>query len=122
MFPKDFYNFLKENTLVEVKGGRTRPGFLKIWMVEVEGRVFARSWNKSERSWFTEFNNTGLGQIKYGEEILNVKGKKLEKEDPVHQKINEAYLKKYTQPENLKYAQGITKPEYACYTMEFYTE
>ena len=42
-----------------------------------------------------------------------------EKEDSINPEINETYLKKYSQPGNKKYAQGITKPEYANYTMEF---
>ena len=42
-----------------------------------------------------------------------------EKEDNIKLEINETYLKKYSQPGNKKYAQGITKPEYADYTMEF---
>lgn len=42
-----------------------------------------------------------------------------EKEDNINLEINETYLKKYSQPGNKKYAQGITKPEYANYTIEF---
>lgn len=119
-FPSDFYIYLKENTLIEIKGGTEREGFLEIWMVEVKGRVFARSWNKSKRSWFTEFKNTGLGKIKYGESIINVRGKKLEENDNMNVLINKAYLKKYNQKENLLYAKGISQPEYANYTMEFF--
>ena len=119
-FPTDFYNYLNSHSLIQIKGGTSRDTFLSIWMVEVEGRVFARSWNKSARSWFTEFENTGVGQIKYGNYIMNVKGKKLEKQDPFNASIDQAYLSKYTQQENIKYAEGISKPEYADYTMEFF--
>lgn len=121
-FPADLYTYMKEHTLMEVKGGTTRPTFLKIWMVEVDGRVFARSWNKSERSWFTEFQRTGVGEIKYGDTILKVKGKKLAAEDPVNPRISEAYLKKYDQPQNVPYAEGISQPEYFDYTMEFFPD
>ncbi|SDL30933.1 hypothetical protein SAMN04488034_103146 [Salinimicrobium catena] len=121
-FPADLYTYMKEHTLMEVKGGTTRPTFLKIWMVEVDGRVFARSWNKSERSWFTEFLRTGVGEIKYGDTIMKVKGKKIAAEDPVNPRISEAYLKKYNQPQNLPYAEGISKPEYFDYTMEFFPD
>ncbi|AVR44380.1 DUF2255 domain-containing protein [Christiangramia fulva] len=120
MFPKDFYSYLANNTLVEIKGGLTRPSFLKIWMVEVDKRIFARSWNKSERSWFTEFQKTGIGEIKFGDKVIRVKGKKINASNPINQKISEAYLKKYDQPGNLKYAEGISQPEYFEYTMEFF--
>lgn len=119
MFPADFYNFLKENTLVEIKGGMERPTFLPIWMVEVDKRIFARSWNRSERSWFTEFQKSGVGQIKYGERVMNVAGRKLEENDAINRQISEAYIKKYDQPQNLKYSEGISQPEYFNYTMEF---
>ncbi len=122
IFPNDFYTFLSNNTLVEIKGGFERETFLKIWMVEVNNRVFARSWNKSPRSWFTEFIKTGKGQIKYGDKIITVKGKKLNPNDETQDLINKAYLEKYTQENNIKYANGITQPEYANYTLEFFNK
>ncbi len=32
-FPKDFYNFLDENTLVEIKAGKERKNFTEIWNI-----------------------------------------------------------------------------------------
>lgn len=122
MFPKDFYVYVTNNSLIEIKGGITRPNFLKIWMVEVENRIFARSWNKSEKSWFTEFQKTGIGALRYGDQIIHVKGEKVDADNPINQKISEAYLKKYDQPENLKYSEGISQPEYFNYTMEFFNQ
>lgn len=120
MFPEDFYQFLEKNTLIEIKGGNTRPTFLPIWMVEVNKRIFARSWNKSTKSWFTEFQNTGTGQIKYSEKVLNVSARKIEENNPVNPRISNAYVEKYNQPQNLKYSDGISQPEYFNYTMEFF--
>ena len=122
-FPENFYSYLRSNTLVGIKGGIERESFLEIWMVEVNNRVFARSWNKSPRSWFTEFIKTGKGQVKYGNDILIVEGNKLDAKDDMHKLINQAYLEKYNQKENVKYAKGITQPEYANFTLElFYVE
>ena len=119
-FPKEFYEYLSNNTLVEIKGGVNRETFLQIWMVSVDGRVFARSWNKSKRSWFTEIEKTGVGQIKFGDTIINIKGQKLPKNAELTSLINERYLEKYNQEENLYYATGITQPEYEDFTMEFF--
>lgn len=121
-FPLDFYTELTTNTLTEVKGGTERESFLKIWMVEVDWRVFARSWNKSPNSWFTEFVKNGTGQIRYRDRIMKVSGRKLHVDDEIHKRINTAYLNKYDQENNLVYARGIIKPEYADYTMEFFFE
>ena len=117
-FPKDFYEHLKNHTLTGIKGGTEHVQFLEIWMVEVNGRVFARSWNQSQRSWFTAFLETGVGQIKYGGSILSIKGVKVDSKDLIHADINRAYLERYDQPENIHYAQGITQPEYTGFTME----
>jgi hypothetical protein len=77
-FPADFYSHLKDHNYTLIKGGLDRKTFLEIWIVEVAERIFARSWNKSERSWLTAFIDSGAGQLKYGEKIINVKGKKLD--------------------------------------------
>ena len=120
MFPDKFFEYLQEHTLVEIKGGNRRSGFLKIWMVRVEDRVFARTWNRSPKSWFIDFQTFGISQIKCGPIVLDVYGRKLEKTDPMNKLIDQAYLKKYVQPENLIYAKGISQPDYADYTMEFF--
>jgi len=122
MFPKDFYTYLANNTLIEIKGGITRPTFLQIWIVAVEKRIFARSWNKSEKSWFTEFQKTGIGEIKYGNKVLKVNGEKVSSENLINLNISEAYINKYDQPENIEYSKGISQPEYFDYTMEFFNQ
>ena len=91
-------------------------------MVNVEDRIFARSWNRSEKSWFNDFKRSGIGQIKFGGNIVNVKGIKIDKDDKINHKIDWAYLEKYIQPENIEYSKGITQLEYADYTMEFLLE
>lgn len=117
LFPSSFYEHLKQNTLTGIKGGTSRSGFLNIWMVEVDKRVFARSWGKSERSWFTALQQEGLGEIQYGYQVLPIVGKVCT--DPeINKKINAAYLKRYSSPENIVYAKAITQPEYMNYTME----
>lgn len=119
-FPTDFYTHLKEQIYTWIKGGMERETFLDIWVVAVNNRVFARSWNKSPQSWFTAFLETGVGQLKYGDNIIDVTGKKLSSNAEIQEKINQAYLSRYNQKENNFYAEGIVQPEYLDYTMEFF--
>ena len=119
-FPKDFYKHLREQNYTEVKGGIERKTFLEIWVVTVNNRVFARSWNKSKRSWFTETQKTGVGQLKYKDQVINVTGKKVDKSSEMHILINKAYRERYTEPENTFYVNGICQSEYTNYTMEFF--
>jgi len=119
-FPEEFYRYLQEHTLVGIKGGRDRHGFLDIWMVEVDGRVFARTWGKRKRSWFTAFVDSGVGEIKYGDTVIAVTGRRPAADPELTRAINEAYLERFDQEENRLYAEGITRPEYYDYTMEFF--
>jgi Uncharacterized protein conserved in bacteria (DUF2255). len=118
-FPADFYEHLRTNSLTGIKAGKDRTSFLDIWMVNVDGRIFARSWGKSERSWFTTLlEEPTTGQIKYGDRIIDVSGVPC-KDPALNKLIDNAYLERNTTPENIPYAQGISQPEYADYTMEF---
>ncbi|TFG45315.1 MAG: DUF2255 family protein, partial [Candidatus Brocadiia bacterium] len=104
-FPENFYLYLKNNRLVGIKGGTERENFLDIWMVEVNKRVFARSWNKSKHSWFTAIEELKVGQIKFGDQVIDITGRKLTGQPDLNALINQAYLHKYNQKENLFYAQ-----------------
>ncbi|MEZ4652242.1 MAG: hypothetical protein R3E12_01165 [Candidatus Eisenbacteria bacterium] len=44
--------YLQEHTLIGIRVGPDRVDFVDIWMVEVSGRLFARSWNRSTRGWY----------------------------------------------------------------------
>jgi hypothetical protein len=118
-FPADFVEYISNHTLIKIRGGSKPRSFLNIWIVNAGDRLFARSWDKSERSWYTAFITEGVGQIQYGEQIIDVSGIKIAATDPVHELINQAYLDKYTQEENVPYATGFTQKEYTEYTIEF---
>src|SRR5689334_15523616 len=96
-FPPSFYQHLTAHTLTGIKAGKDRTTFLEIWMVNVEGRIFARSWGKSERSWFTTMLAEKTGEIKYGDKIIKITGTHCQ--DPLlNRKIDEAYRQRYTSP------------------------
>ena len=84
-FPNDFYQYLSENTLVGIKAGNERDRFIDIWVVEVNMRIFARTWSKSENSWFTTFLRGENGKIKYGDCGFNTPPQKnLKKKGRIH--------------------------------------
>jgi len=115
-------NYLQHHTLIGVKSGIHRKSFTEIWMVTVQGLFFSRSWNKSNDGWYGEILKTGSGQLKLNDTILNVTVKKIKKDDAIQPKIDLAYLSKYTQPENVSYAHGISQPDYHDFTVEFFIE
>lgn len=119
MFPVELIEYLDSHTLIEIKGGVDRETFLKIWMVSVDNRIFARSWTMSSKSWFTEFVKQEIGQLKFGENVITVSGKQLF-DDELNRLVDQAYKQKYTQQENIIYVNGITESKYHNYTMEFF--
>ncbi|NAW51565.1 DUF2255 family protein [Elizabethkingia argentiflava] len=119
MFPEDFYKYLNNNTLILIKAGTDREKFTEICAVVVEGRTFARSWNKNLIGWFGEIKKYKEGEIRYGDKVLKVKVHKLSKDDMMHTYINAAYREKYNQEYNIEYALAISQPEYSKYTIEF---
>jgi len=112
--------YITSNNHIGIKAGTERDSFLEIWMVIVEDRIFARSWGFAERSWFNTFLKNPFGEIKCGDEIFKIKAEIPEQGEGLMEKINDAYLEKYTSTEhNKKYAEGIIKDAHIEKTMEF---
>ena len=119
-FSTAFLQCISETQITSVRAGKNRTKFTGIWMVEVEGRIFARSYNLSERSWQTSFLNGDEGDIKCGKEIIPVKGVKPADLSTITEKINKAYGEKYlVKAYNKKWVDGLIQPERVARTMEF---
>ena len=113
-------NYIKSNNLIGIKAGTSRTTYLEIWMVVVENRIFARSWGLAEKSWFNTFlSDPIVGKIKCGDVEISITAKIPTDLVPLSDKISQAYIDKYTAPENLKYAQGIAGNVHVEKTMEF---
>ena len=92
---KSFLNCINETQITSVRAGKEREKFTGIWMVEIDGRIFARSYNLSERSWYTALLNGDNGDIKCGKEIIPVRGLNPPDINTITEAINKAYEKKY---------------------------
>lgn len=111
--------WINSHTLTGIKAGTDRDRFLDIWMVVVDGRIFARSWGLSERSWYTAFLQHGAGEIRCGEDTFAITARIPGDLQGLTLRIDQAYLDKYNHGDNAFYAQGIVRPEHAACTMEF---
>ena len=119
-FPDECFQYLSQHTLTGIRVGKNRSQFTSIWVVDVGNSLFARSWSKSLEGWMGELLASQEGQMKFGDLILTCRAVLLSPTDTIHSAIDEAYLKKYTQQENLLYAKGIVEEEYRNYTIEFF--
>ena len=119
-FPKAFLKCINETQITSVRAGKDRTKFTGIWMIEVNGRIFARSYSLSERSWYTTLLGGDSGDIKCDKEIIPVKGVKPADLNTITQSINKAYEKKYlVKAYNKKWIDGLCQPENVARTMEF---
>jgi len=119
-FSKTFLKCINETEVTSVRVGKGRKKFTGIWMIEVEGRVFSRSYFGAERSWYTALLNGDNGEIKCGDEIIAVKGKKPADIKTINKAINKAYEKKYlVKAHNKRWVDGFAEPVRVARTMEF---
>lgn len=119
-FSTTFLNCINETQITSVRAGMDREKFTGIWMVQIKGRIFGRSYNLSERSWYTVFLNGEKGDIKCGKEIVAVKGMKPADIKTITGAINKAYEKKYlVKAYNKKWVDGLCEPERVARTIEF---
>ncbi len=119
-FSKAFLKCINETQVASLRAGKDREKFTGIWMVEVDGRVFGRSYFFSKRSWYTAFLNGDKGEIKCGNEIIPVKGLKPAGISTINKLINKAYDKKYSiKAHNKKWVDGLAESERVARTMEF---
>jgi hypothetical protein len=111
-FSKTFLKCINETQITSVRAGKGRTKFTGIWMVEVEGRVFGRSYQLAERSWYTALLSGQSGDIMCKKEIIPVKGLKPADIDVINGAINKAYEKKYlVKAYNKKWVYGLAQPE-----------
>ena len=119
MIPPSFVALVHEHGLTSVRAGSAERAFLEIWVVAVEGRLFARSWGLSERSWYTAFLDGARGTLRCGGVDLEVCGVVPSDLEAISDAISAEYLRKYDRGENSEYARGIIRPEHVARTMEF---
>ena len=119
-FSKAFLKCINETQITSVRAGKDRTKFTGIWMVEVDGRIFGRSYYGANRSWYTALLAGDECDIKCGKEIIAVKGVKPTDLNTVTGAINKAYEKKYlVKSYNKKWVDGLIEPERVERTMEF---
>ena len=119
MFPPEFVAAVNRSNLIKVSAGAERTTSLEIWVVCVDGRLFARSWGLSERSWFSAFINGACGFLECERLRVNVSGRRPLDLSAVSARIDAEYLRKYDNGANSKYAHGILAQQHVERTLEF---
>lgn len=114
-FDDAFLEAIETKELIGVRGGAGEHRFLPIWMVAVDGRVFARSWSRLQRSWRTAFDEDGVGMIDTGDTKTAVNGAPVT-DAALNARIDDAYRRKYGDQQGVR---DIVRPVSVVTTIEF---
>ncbi|MBC7006576.1 DUF2255 family protein [Photobacterium sp. BZF1] len=107
--------------ILDVVGIRTvdYPDYLNMWIVEVDGRLFARSWTKSRSSWFWAFVDKGECLMMVDGVDYQMAVSKLEGDESLHIMINEAYENRYGKGSAASIAKAMQDSSRWPMTVEF---
>ena len=99
-------------------GTRSAHRFTGIWVVVVDGRVFARSWTVKPDGWYATVRGERTGTIQVGDRTVRVSARPVRGERLLDA-IEGAYAAKYHTPASLKWGRGFRTKKRRAATIEF---
>ena len=105
--------------IIGVRAG-SEHRYTGVWVVVVEGRVFARSWSDKPTGWFQAFRSEPKGAIQVGEREISVRAKPV-RSARLRDAVTEAFGEKYNTKGSRKWVEGFAEESRLLTTMEFVT-
>ena len=99
-------------------GAHSEHRFIGIWVVVVDGRVFARSWTLKPGGWYRTFLEDPVGMIRVGERQFRIRAVPVS-DAAILDAVDAAYASKYPTPGSAKYVRGFRTKRRRSATMEF---
>jgi hypothetical protein len=103
--------------IIGVRAG-TEHKYTGVWVVVVDGRVFARSWNDKPTGWFQAFRKQRGGVVQVGELEIPVRGKVV-RSARIRDAVTAAFGEKYPTKGSRKWVEGFAEPARVANTIEF---
>ena len=103
--------------ILGVRAG-TEHRYTGVWVVVVDGRVFARSWNDKPTGWFQAFRKQASGMVQVGDLEIPVRGK-LVRSARLRDAVTVAFGEEYPTKGSQKWVAGFAEPERVANTIEF---
>jgi hypothetical protein len=101
---------LQKKLSLRIRAGTGAHRFIGIWFVVVEGRVFVRSWSIKPDGWYREFLRESRGAIQIDKTEMAVRAVQV-RNKTLRERVDRAYLKRYSTPGALKYAKDLCQPK-----------
>jgi hypothetical protein len=104
----------------KILGVRAGAGhrYTGVWVVVVDGRVFARSWNDKPTGWFRAFRAHPRGTIQFADQEVEIRAMPV-RGSRLRDAVSAAYGEKYNTKASQKWVQGFAEPGRAANTIEF---
>lgn len=99
-------------------GPPSQHRFTGVWVVVVEGRAFARSWDVRPGGWFDSFKKDREGAIQLGDRTVRVFGR-IVRSARLLDAVERAYAEKYSTPASRKWVRGFRAARRRRATIEF---
>ena len=116
-FTDEVVDEFRKAKIMGVRAG-TEHRYTGVWVVVVDGRVFARSWNDKPTGWFEAFRKQASGTVQVGDLEIPVRGK-LVRSARIRDAVTAAFGEKYPTKGSRKWVEGFAEPERVANTIEF---
>ena len=118
-FPERVVKALDASKIMGVRAGGADHKWTGVWVVVVQGRVFARSWGDKPTGWHRAFMREKLGAIQLPDaREVRVTARK-PRGERLLEAIDKAYAKKYNTPASKKWVRGFKLARRKATTTEF---
>ena len=116
-FADDVVEAARKAKILGVRAG-TEHRYTGVWVVVVEGRVFARSWDDKPTGWFRAFKKQPSGMIQIGDLEITVQGR-VPRSARIRDAVTAAIAEKYNTKGSRKWVEGFAEPARVITTLEF---
>ena len=120
VFTDEIVEALRKAKILGVRSGTTHR-YTGVWVVVVDGRVFARSWSDKPTGWFRAFRKEPAGTIQAGDDEIPVRAKVV-RSARLRDAVTAAFGEKYPTKGSKQWVDGFADPERAINTIEFVPE
>jgi hypothetical protein len=116
-FTDDVVEAFRRAKILGVRAG-SEHRYTGVWVVVVDGRVFARSWNDKPTGWFQAFRKQASGTVQVGELEIPVRGRVV-RSGRLRDAVTVAFGEKYPTKGSRKWVEGFAEAERVANTIEF---
>ena len=116
-FTAEIVEAFRKAKIMGVRAGREHR-YTGVWVVVVDDRVLARSWNDKPTGWFQAFRKEANGMVQVGDLEIPVRGKVV-RNARMRDAVTMAFGEKYPTKGSRKWVEGFAEPERVVNTIEF---